>query len=159
MRFLIGFGVCVCIANASACVRSTSPAGSSASSAQQTILQLEEIRRAAYERLDSTTLSGLLAEDYILIAPTGAMRDRQGALEALVRHSPDLPFDSITHQDVRVRLHGSAAVVTGLSGLFMQDIRTSPPEPVHRLDRYTNAWVQHRGEWKLLNTQITRIHD
>jgi hypothetical protein len=70
--------------------------------------------------------------------------------------SGDLKFQSITTDDVQVRVYGNTAVETGRSTMNGQDKGQTVP----RDTRFTRVWVKQQGLWRLVanhySSQITR---
>jgi ketosteroid isomerase-like protein len=60
--------------------------------------------------------------------------------------SGDLRFQSITTDDVRVRVYGNAAVETGSSTMNGQDKGNAVPHDT----RFTRVWVKQHGRWRLV---------
>jgi ketosteroid isomerase-like protein len=60
--------------------------------------------------------------------------------------SGDLKFQSITTDDVRVRVYGDAAVETGRSTMDGQDKGKAVPHDT----RFTRVWVKQKGHWRLV---------
>ena len=70
--------------------------------------------------------------------------------------SGDLKFQSITTDDVQVRVYGDTAVETGLSTMIGQDKGKTVP----RDTRFTRVWAKQQGHWRLVanhySSQTTR---
>jgi len=68
----------------------------------------------------------------------------------------DLEFQSITTDDVQVRVYGNTAVETGRSIMNGQDKGQTVP----RDTRFTRVWVKQQGRWRLVanhySSQTTR---
>src|SRR6201985_3249277 len=85
----------------------------------------EAIRRVDNERIqaqihaDATALDRIYADDFIGVGPSGRVRTKpQGILDFT---SGELKFQSITTDDVQVRVYGNTAVETGRSTMIGQD--------------------------------------
>jgi ketosteroid isomerase-like protein len=57
-----------------------------------------------------------------------------------------LKFQSITTDEVQVRIYGDTAVETGLSTMVGQD----EGKVVPRDNRFTRVWVKQEGNWRLV---------
>ena len=69
---------------------------------------------------DADALDGFLADDWIVVDPDGGVIDKARFLEVI--KSGALSHESMESTDLRVRLYGDTAVVTGLTatkGKFM----------------------------------------
>jgi hypothetical protein len=68
--------------------------------------------------------------------------------------SGDLKFQSITTDEVQVRVYENTAVETGLSTMVGQDKGKAVP----RDTRFTRVWVKQQGRWRLVaNHYSSRI--
>ena len=101
---------------------------------------------------DSEALARLLADDFVLIdVMMGSEIPREALLEAI--GSGHVQFVSIEPSEVRVRLYGSTAIVTGrteMRGLFGD-------EPFGATSRYTHVYLGQSGAWRLAAAQGTQI--
>ncbi len=110
----------------------------------------QEIKEADRERIqaqisaDAAALDRLYANDFIGIGPSGTVRKKPQVLADFT--SGSLKFQSITTDDVQVRVYGNTAVETGLSTMIGQD----KEKPVPRDNRFTRVWVKERGRWRLV---------
>ena len=124
------------------------------SSVEQAIRQLDHERIQAQIHADATALDRIYADDFIGIGPSGTARTKPQVLADFTSH--DLKFQSITTDDVRIRVYGNAVVETGRSTMVGQDKGRVVP----RDNRFTRVWVRRQGRWRivanhysLLNTQ------
>jgi ketosteroid isomerase-like protein len=67
--------------------------------------------------------------------------------------SGDLKFQSITTDDVEVRVYGNTAVETGLSIMSGQDKGKTVP----RDNRFTRVWVKQQGRWRLVANHYSSL--
>jgi ketosteroid isomerase-like protein len=119
--------------------------------------QTKELRKvmedwtAAELRGDIASLEGALAEDFVGIGPRGFMLTKDQWLE---RHkSGKLRYQSIGLDEVQVRLHGDAAVVTG---------RQSAKGKYEDFDlrdqfRATLVFVKQQERWLLASVHLSPI--
>lgn len=75
------------------------------------ILELGQRWADAERRSDADALDTLLADDFVLVGPLGFVRDKAQYLGS--RRSGDLKHESLTWDDVRVRVYGETAVAVG----------------------------------------------
>ena len=92
---------------------------------EQLIGQLDNERIQAQIHADVAALERIYAEDFIGVGPSGTVRTKPQVISDFT--SGDLRFQSITTDDVRVRVYGNAAVETGLSKMNGQDKATQFP--------------------------------
>ena len=108
------------------------------------IRQLDQERIQAQIDADRVALDRLYADDFIGIGPSGTVRAKPQVLSDFT--SGDLKFQSITTDDVQVRVYGNTAVETGLSTMIGQD----KGKVVPRDNRFTRVWVKQQGRWRLV---------
>src|ERR1041384_8659576 len=81
------------------------------SSVEQVIRKLDNERIQAQIHADAAALKRIYADDFIGVGPSGTLRTKQQVISDFT--SGDLRFQSITTDDVRVRVYGNAAGETG----------------------------------------------
>ena len=123
-------------------------------SVEQVIRQLDHERIQAQIDADRVAPDRIYADDFIGIGPSGTVRTKPQVLADFTSH--DLKFQSITTDDVRIRVYGNTVVETGRSTMVGQDKGRVVP----RDNRFTRVWVRRQGRWRivanhysLLNTQ------
>jgi ketosteroid isomerase-like protein len=114
------------------------------SSVEQTIKQLDNERIEAQIHADATALDRIYADDFIGIGPSGTLRHKPEVLSDFT--SGHLKFQSITTDEVQVRIYENTAVETGLSTMVGQDKGKAVP----RDNRFTRVWVKQQGHWRLV---------
>ena len=121
----------------------------SATDSQQTSVE-DVIRKLDNERIqaqihaDATALDRIYAADFIGVGPSGRVRTKPQVISDFT--SGDLKFQSITTDDVQVRVYGNTAVETGRSTMIGQDKNKVVP----RDNRFTRVWVKLHGSWQLV---------
>ena len=108
------------------------------------IRQLDQERIQAQIDADRAALDRLYADDFIGIGPSGTVRAKPQVLSDFT--SGDLKFQSITTDDVQVRVYGNTVVETGRSTMIGQDKGKIVP----RDNRFTRVWVKQQGRWRLV---------
>src|ERR1700750_3126829 len=93
--------------------------GSHQTSVEETIRKLDNERIQAQIDADATVLDRIYAADFIGVGPSGTVRTKPQVI--LDFTSGDLKFQSITTDDVQVRVYGGTAVETGRSTMDGQD--------------------------------------
>jgi ketosteroid isomerase-like protein len=124
------------------------------SSVEETIRKLDNERIQAQIHADATALDRIYAADFIGVGPSGRVRTKPQVISDFT--SGDLKFQSITTDEVQVRVYENTAVETGLSTMIGQDKGKAVP-----LDtRFTRVWVKQQGSWRLVanhySSQTTR---
>ena len=124
------------------------------SSVEQAIKQLDNERIRAQIGADAVALDRIYADDFIGVGPSGTVRTKAQVISDFT--SGDLKFQSITTDEVQVRVYENTAVETGLSTMVGQDKGKAVP----RDTRFTRVWVKQQGRWRLVanhySSQATR---
>jgi ketosteroid isomerase-like protein len=124
------------------------------SSVEETIKKVDNERIQAQIHADATALDRIYAADFIGVGPSGRVRTKPQVISDFT--SGDLKFQSITTDEVQVRVYENTAVETGLSTMIGQDKGKAVP----RDTRFTRVWVRQQGSWRLVanhySSQITR---
>ena len=110
------------------------------SSVEETIRKLDNERIQAQIHADATALDRIYAADFIGVGPSGRVRTKSQVISDFT--SGDLKFQSITTDEVQVRVYENTAVETGLSTMVGQDKGKAVP----RDTRFTRVWVKQQGE-------------
>lgn len=128
--------------------------GSQETGVQEAISKLDNERIQAQIHADATALDRIYADDFIGVGPSGTVRTKPQVLSDFT--SGDLKFQSITTDDVQVRVYENTAVETGRSIMIGQDKGQTVP----RDTRFTRVWVKQQGRWQLVanhySSQTTR---
>ena len=114
------------------------------SSVKQAIRQLDNERIQAQIQADATALDRIYADDFIGVGPSGTVRTKAQVISDFT--SGVLKFQSITTDEVQVRVYENTAVETGLSTMVGQDKGKAVP----RDTRFTRVWVKQQGRWRLV---------
>ena len=113
-------------------------------SIEQVIRQLDHERIQAQIDADAAALDRIYAADFIGVGPSGTVRTKPQVISDFT--SGDLKFQSITTDEVQVRIYGNTAVETGISTMNGQD----KGKAVARNNRFTRVWVKQQGHWQLV---------
>jgi uncharacterized protein (TIGR02246 family) len=118
--------------------------GDRRASTEQVIRQLDHERIQAQIDADAAALQRIYASDFIGVGPSGAVRTKPQVISDFT--SGKLKFQSITTDEVQVRIYGNTAVETGRSTMNGQDRGKAVP----RDNRFTRVWVKQQGRWRLV---------
>jgi len=113
-------------------------------SVEQAIKRVDGERIQAQIHADAAALDRIYADDFIGVGPSGAVRTKPQVIADFT--SGSLKFQSITTDEVRVRVYGNTAVETGLSIMTGQDKGKDVP----RDTRFTRVWVKQNGSWRIV---------
>ena len=120
-------------------------------SVEQTIRQLDQERIQAQINADTVALDRIYAEDFIGVGPSGTVRAKTHVIADF--SSGSLKFQSITTEDIQVRVYGKTAVETGRSTMNGQDKGKAVP----RDNRFTRVWVKQKGHWHLVSNHYSLL--
>lgn len=116
------------------------------------LLECEAARGRALMERDFGTLAQLLADDLIHIHSTGVVHDKAAYLDYV--RGP-LAYLSVERGDLKVRMLGNAAIMTGTMTNVMQP--PGPAAPVTVESHVVQIWVRGAAEWQLSVFQATRL--
>jgi ketosteroid isomerase-like protein len=111
---------------------------------QQTIRKIDDERIQAQIHADAAGLDRIYAGDFIGVGPSGTVRTKSQVIADFT--SGTLKFQSITTDDVQVRVYGNTAVETGRSTMKGEDKGKAVPQET----RFTRVWVKQQGLWRLV---------
>ena len=117
----------------------------------QAIRQIDHERVQAQIGADDAALNRIYADDFICIGPSGTVRTKAQVIADFT--SGDLKFQSITTDDVRVRVYGNTAVETGRSAMIGQDRGKAVP----RDNRFSRVWIKQFGRWRLVSNHYSSL--
>ena len=113
-------------------------------SVEDTIRKLDNERIQAQIHADAVALDRIYADDFIGVGPSGTVRTKPQVISDFT--SGELKFQSITTDEVKVRVYENTAVETGVSTMLGQDKDKAVP----RETRFTRVWVKQKGRWRLV---------
>jgi len=113
-------------------------------SVEETIRKLDNERIQAQIHADAVALDRIYADDFIGVGPSGTIRTKPQVISDFT--SGELNFQSVTTDEVKVRVYENTAVETGLSTMLGQDKDKAVP----RETRFTRVWVKQKGRWRLV---------
>ena len=117
----------------------------------QVIRDVDHERIQAQIGADTAALDRIYADDFIGIGPSGTVRTKAQVIADFT--SGDLKFQSITTDDVQVRIYQDTAVETGRSTMIGQDKRKVVP----RDNRFTRVWIKQQGRWRLVSNHYSPL--
>jgi hypothetical protein len=119
--------------------------------AQEELKKLENDRAQAVLTGNTTALDPMTADDYTVINISGQPLTKAQLFEAL--KSGDLKYDQLENDDIRVRVYGDTAVLSGRTtqkGQFKG-------KDISGQTRFTRVYVKQHGKWQAVAAQATRI--
>jgi ketosteroid isomerase-like protein len=116
-------------------------------SAREEVLALEATWGIAPLEGDLQTVSRVTAEDWIGVAPTGAVMTKADLLEMLA--SSPAPFESIAYDQMQLHVYGQTAVVTSLFRGQGKGVKFE--------QRFMRVYANRDGQWQCVATQIVPV--
>jgi Domain of unknown function (DUF4440) len=117
--------------------------------AEGELLELERRRCEALGADDLATLRALTSRDYLHVHANGRVEDYDAYFDRLAGNA----YRRTDRGDLRIRLHGPVAVVTGT---LVTTVRRSELAPLLRITGFaTQVWSQEDGAWRHLSFQVT----
>ena len=120
---------------------------------EQQVLALNSAWANAITKADATALDRLFADDMIVTAGNGGIRNKAEEIKDSAG-SPDPDFiwtNPFITENVRVKIYEDAAVVTGLAKWGFK----YKGNEVNQERRYTHTYVKQRGQWRIVAQQIS----
>lgn len=113
------------------------------------ILALEKKWTDAYKQHSIPSVVSLLSEDFTITVEDGRVFGKTG----YISHTADssVQVDLAEQSDLKVRLHGNVAVVTGA----YRETGTSNGKRYEYRDRFTDVWIKTADQWQLLVSQYS----
>ena len=105
----------------------------------------------AFERGDAARLEALLSPDFTLTDSSGIVTDRDANLEEVRKREPR--YESFRNHDMKVRLYGDAAVVSGITSVK----GTALGRPFEADFRFTDTLIRREGTWTLAASHASRL--
>ena len=124
---------------------SHSPA-SAQSATVRTLTRLEDEWGRAMVRNDAAFFRRILAPNFVYTEDAVVM-SKDELIKALTTSGDTVT--SATNEDMRVRLHGSTAIVTGILAVNGR----GKTGPFSRRYRFTDVWQQQGGRWRVIAAQ------
>jgi hypothetical protein len=120
------------------------------SATDQEVLKLEQTLDDAFLKKDRATFEPLLADDYVYIHSNGTMTNRTEEIAQTM--SDDVKWTASRLSNLKVRIYGDAAVVTGAI-----THTGSAKGYVGGARLITHLWVKRNGRWQTVGGQSTLV--
>jgi ketosteroid isomerase-like protein len=145
MRYLLAPTLILSLFTASIASSAAQDKGDSAAA----IRKLEEKWTESYKKRQIDILSSLLAEDFVITVEDGNTYSKSG----YITHSadPSVHVDVAELSDLKVRMHGNTAVVTGA----YHERGRSNGKPYEYHDRLTDVWMKIGNTWQVISSHYS----
>lgn len=117
--------------------------------AERQLLKLNQRLGEAQLNRDVLSLERLIADDYLGFDPQGMQCSKSDFVGRFA--SGRLLITRFQFEEVRVRVFGAAAVMTGR----IRTAGTFSGVPFDGWYRYTDVWAERNGKWSLVASQVT----
>ena len=124
--------------------------GDKSGKAAQEILEVKRQYDEAQLKNDFAWFDRRLVDDYIYILPDTQLSKAQTIMDL---KSGDLKLDTAVGDEMRVRVYGDTAVVTGRftgKGRYKGEVFST-------LQRFTSVWIKRQGRWQAITEHATEI--
>jgi len=118
---------------------------------EKQVAALSEQHRLAAIKGDTKALDAVLADDWVVVGPTGAVETKRQQEKKIKDKS--LVFEAIDPKEVKVRVHGDAAIVMGLYHIKA----TLNGRTVDGVFRNTGVFTKQAGTWRCVFNQVTPV--
>ena len=119
---------------------------------EKQILQLEDEWVRALEKQDREALNKILAREFTFIEPDGSLINRD---DYLADHSSNASeIDSFEIADLKVRVFGDSALVTGVAKITERRLGNRYRYSL----RWKELWVREAQNWRVLAGQATPVN-
>jgi ketosteroid isomerase-like protein len=127
--------------------------GGKTAKAEREILALNREWASAMVRGDRAALERIFSDDLIVTASNGTVRGKEGELNDTAGGDTSVKTYFFNTEDVRVRVYGGAAVLTGHA---KWRINVGGRDVDHER-RYTCVYAREKARWRMVAMQLTRI--
>ncbi|HEX3197176.1 MAG TPA: nuclear transport factor 2 family protein [Propionibacteriaceae bacterium] len=143
MRFVVLLGALGLLASAPAYSQS-------ANADEQAVLKAYHALDHGQFKKDRATMERLMADDYSYTHSNGEVNDKSADIKETM--SEDIKWTDSKSEDLKVRMYGDVAVVTG-----QLTLTGSAQNYVAGPRRFTEIWVKHGGRWLNVGGQTTLV--
>jgi ketosteroid isomerase-like protein len=150
MRRVWLVGVLVCSNGSVGLAQSASEHARPYARVEQELRRLNKDAADLQVQKDAVGAARLLADDYVFLQADGNVSNK--AQNIAVLRDPAFVCQSLVTEDVKVRVYGDAAVITGR--VVMR--ATYGGQDVGGEFLYTDVWVKRDGRWQTVVSQATR---
>jgi ketosteroid isomerase-like protein len=120
---------------------------------EQELIGIEKAWNEASLKGDTAFPERILAEDFTDTDPEGAVTTKTEDIANL--KSGNIKFSSVATEDMKARVYGDAAVVTGCNTIKGQ----FKGKDISGQYRWTDTWVRRDGRWQCVASHVSKIVD
>ncbi len=119
--------------------------------AEKDVTKLSKQITDALVKGDTTFLDGVMADDWMLIGSDGDIVDKEKQLRDI--KDGTLKFDAMDKSEMKVRVYGDAAVVTGRIRAKIRLKGRAVGNPLG----FTEVFIRREGKWRSVSAQVTPV--
>jgi len=119
--------------------------------AEQELMKLLKGWEQSVVKLDAAFMEGILADDYTWTDPTGKIHSKAEEI-ASIKSGQGLVTSNVD-DEVKIRVYGDAAVVTGrTTAKWIEKGKESSGQI-----RWTDTWIKRNGRWQCVADHVSNI--
>lgn len=134
-----------------ACASASKPSAPMQAMAAEQLRHQAEAWDEAIVGKDTAAIAANMSEDFLQIDSAGGVHDKAAFIALLT--SPRLVIAPYTVDGLQIRIHGTAALVTGRTRMH----GSWDGKPFESDYRYTDVYVREGDAWRVANVQITEV--
>ena len=115
------------------------------------VLQTERDLANSYQKGDADAIAQGVMEDYTLTNSIGKVTTRADDIAEATKNDPK--YEIFENSDMKVRVHGNAAVVTGKT----HTKGISAGKPFDSQFQFTDTFIKDGGRWRLLASHASKL--
>ncbi len=121
------------------------------SNVEQAIKQLDNERMQAIQKSDTAFIERVYANDYVVIGANGTVRNKAQVIADF--KSGALKVESLKDDELKVRVYGDTAILTGRSTSKVKD----KGQDISGQSLFTRVYVKRNGQWQFVTHHMSRI--
>lgn len=119
----------------------------------QELRRLEDEWLSSYLRADKTIFDRIVTDDFTGTDESAKVRNKAQERE-LIQAPPSSIKASLTNEDVRLRIYGDTAVVTGR---IVYKAQLGGPVEISFQSRFTDTFLKRQGRWQVVARHYSRL--
>ena len=119
--------------------------------AEQEIIKIRRDWYDAFFRGDTATMNRIETDDFVVVSDRGPQNKKSqlAGIQRAVKKDKWLPKGiKLGDENLNVRLHGDAAVLSAIGWQKQPGQGKKPPE---ERDAFTEVWIKRDGRWKVMH--------
>ena len=117
---------------------------------QEVIKAARALEEASITKKDRGALERYYADEYVYTHSNGTVLNKAQDIATIM--SPDQAWTAYKVDDLKARIYGNVALVTGL-----ETLTGSSKAYVSGPRRFTEVWVRRNGRWQMVGGQTTLV--